>query len=73
MLSVILLNAIYAECLKYALYAQFHYAKFCHAECRYAECRGAFQTRGPSVSTEKKFFKNRRPFQRRSSGRKLSS
>ncbi len=30
-----MLNVSYAECLKYALYAQCHYA-----ECRCAECRG---------------------------------
>jgi hypothetical protein len=31
-----MLNVVYAECLKYAPYAECHYA-----ECRYAECRGA--------------------------------
>ncbi len=39
MLSVVVLNVIYAECLKCALYAQCHYA-----ECCYAECRGALQS-----------------------------
>jgi len=34
MLSVVLLNVVYAKCLKYALYAE------CRcAECHYAECR----------------------------------
>ncbi len=36
-----MLNVIYAECLKYALYAECRYAKCRYAECRYAECRGA--------------------------------
>ncbi len=57
-LSVVMLNVAFAECLKYALYAQCHYAECCYAECCYTEYRGAFQTRGPSVSTEKKFFLN---------------
>ncbi len=30
-------SAIYAECRKYA-----HYAECLYAECRYAECHGAF-------------------------------
>ncbi len=32
-----MLNVVYPECLKYALYAQWHYA-----DCRYAECHDAF-------------------------------
>ncbi len=28
----------YAECLKYALYAECHYAECHYAECHYAEC-----------------------------------
>jgi hypothetical protein len=31
-----MLNVVYVECLKYALYAECRYA-----ECRYFECRGA--------------------------------
>jgi hypothetical protein len=36
MLSIFLLNVIYAECHKYVLLAE-----CCYAEFRYAECRGA--------------------------------
>ena len=36
MLSVFLLNVIYAECHKYVLLAE-----CCYAEFRYAECHGA--------------------------------
>jgi hypothetical protein len=36
-----MLKVVYAECLKYALYAQCHYADCRYAEFRYAECRGA--------------------------------
>ena len=44
-----MLNVIYAECLKDAIYAQCHfaecrYAECRYAECRYAECRGALQS-----------------------------
>jgi hypothetical protein len=43
MLSVGMLNDIYAQCLKYALYAECHYA-----ECRYDECRGAVKLMWPN-------------------------
>jgi hypothetical protein len=36
-----MLDVIYAECLKYELYAESHYAECRYAECLYAECRGA--------------------------------
>jgi len=36
-----MLNVIYAECHKKALYAECRYAECCYAECCYAECRGA--------------------------------
>jgi hypothetical protein len=36
-----MLNAAYAECLNYALYAECHYVKCRYAEYRYAECHGA--------------------------------
>jgi hypothetical protein len=47
MLSVLVLNVIYADSNKYAHYAECHYADChyadCHcAECRYAECHSAF-------------------------------
>jgi hypothetical protein len=42
MLNVVMLNVIYAECLKYALYAECQYAECLkyalYAECQYAEC-----------------------------------
>jgi hypothetical protein len=37
MLNVIILNVIYAECLKYFLYAECLKYAF-YTECRYAEC-----------------------------------
>jgi hypothetical protein len=37
MLSVVMLNVVYAQFLKYALYAKCHYAEGHFAECRYAE------------------------------------
>ncbi len=42
-----MLNVVYADCCKYALYAECHYAAFHNAvrhytECRYAECNGAY-------------------------------
>jgi hypothetical protein len=37
-----MLHVIYAECLKYALYAECHYAECRYAECHYAECHGTF-------------------------------
>ncbi len=40
-----MLNVIYAECLKYAFYAECRYAECHYAECRYAECRYA-ESRG---------------------------
>jgi hypothetical protein len=36
MLSVVLLNFIYAQG-----HELFHYAGCCHSECHHAECRGA--------------------------------
>ncbi len=50
-----MLDVVYAECLKYALYAECHYAECsqaeCHyAECRYAECHGALHR---SIRTSK--------------------
>ncbi len=33
MLSFIMLNVIYAECLKDALYAECHYAEYRYADC----------------------------------------
>jgi hypothetical protein len=38
-----MLSVVYAECLKYAFYAEYHYAECHYAACHYAECRGAFQ------------------------------
>ncbi len=37
-----MLNVIYAECHKYALYVKCRYAECQYAECRYSECRGTF-------------------------------
>jgi hypothetical protein len=43
-----MLNALYAECLKYALNAEcLKYARNAecrYAECHYAECRGTLKT-----------------------------
>jgi hypothetical protein len=50
MLSVIMLNVIYAECLKYALYAECHYAECRYTECRYADCRSALMQHSVSVN-----------------------
>jgi hypothetical protein len=36
-----MLNVVYAQCLKYALYAVRNYAECHYAECRYAECHYA--------------------------------
>jgi hypothetical protein len=36
-----MLNVIYAECRKYALYTEYYYAECHYAEYRHAECRGA--------------------------------
>jgi hypothetical protein len=36
-----MLNVIYAECHKYALFSECRYAECHYAECRYAECHGA--------------------------------
>jgi hypothetical protein len=36
-----MMSAIYAECPKLALCAEYHYAECRYAECRYAECRYA--------------------------------
>jgi hypothetical protein len=36
-----MLNVIYTECHKYALFVEWHYAEYCFAECRSAECRSA--------------------------------
>jgi hypothetical protein len=33
-----MLSIVYADCHKYAVYAEHHYA-----ECRYAECHGALE------------------------------
>ncbi len=33
---VVMLNLVYAKCIKQA-----NYAECCYAECHYAECRGA--------------------------------
>jgi hypothetical protein len=41
MAAVMLSFVIYAECLKYALYAQCQYAQCHYFGCRYADCRGA--------------------------------
>jgi len=41
MLSLVLLNVVYAECLKRCLNAECRYAECCYAECRYAECPSA--------------------------------
>jgi hypothetical protein len=43
---VVMMNVVYAQCLKYALYAECHFAECRYAEghfaeCRYAECHGA--------------------------------
>jgi hypothetical protein len=38
---LLILSVIYAECHKYAHYAQCHYAECRYAECHYAECRYA--------------------------------
>jgi hypothetical protein len=35
-----MLNVVYAEFHKYALYAEYLYAECCYSECRYAENRG---------------------------------
>jgi hypothetical protein len=52
MLSVVMLDVVYAECLECALnavclecalYAECHYVKCRYAECRYAERRGAIK------------------------------
>jgi len=36
-----MLTVTYAECHKYAPYAECHYAECRYVECRYAECSGA--------------------------------
>jgi hypothetical protein len=41
MLSVVMLNVVYAECLQCALYAEYHYAECHYTQCRYAACHGA--------------------------------
>jgi hypothetical protein len=38
---LLMLSVIYAECHKYAHYAECHYAECCYAECHYAECHYA--------------------------------
>jgi hypothetical protein len=35
-----MLNAVYAECFKYAFDAQYYYAECRYTECCYAKCRG---------------------------------
>jgi len=39
--SIAMLSVIYAECRKYALYAECHFAACRYAECHYAECQYA--------------------------------
>jgi hypothetical protein len=42
-----MLNIIFVECHKQALYAECHYAECRYAECHYTECRGAHYPPGP--------------------------
>jgi len=39
----IMLNIMYAECHKLALYAECRYAECHYAKCRYAECHGSIK------------------------------
>ncbi len=51
----LMLNVMYSECRKLALYADSHYADCHYADCHYAECRYV-KLLGPGVNLIKLFW-----------------